>query len=218
GLDVGDAAASVTELAVLHAAGWENPALAVLDWLNRYDPAAVEFTAEMVTGMYAGFRDRYENDLAPKTITAIEEFLPRMASYLTDRQGPATLTHGDFRADNLLFGGPRPAVLDWQTCAFGSGALDLAYFLGSSLPTQARREHERTLVKGYHSVLTERGVKLDWDECWDGYRKHAFQGIVMGIGASMLVERTDRGDRMFCTMIDRHAAHIIDLNCLSLLP
>jgi hypothetical protein len=39
----------------------------------------------------------------------------------------------------------------------------------------------------------------------------------MGIGASMLVQRTDRGDEMFCTMVERHAWHARDLDALATL-
>ena len=34
----------------------------------------------------------------------------------------------------------------------------------------------------------------------------------MGIAASMLVERTERGDHMFMTSITRHAQHALDLD------
>jgi hypothetical protein len=33
----------------------------------------------------------------------------------------------------------------------------------------------------------------------------------------MLVERTDRGDRMFLTMADRHARHALDLDAAEVL-
>ena len=39
----------------------------------------------------------------------------------------------------------------------------------------------------------------------------------MAIGASMMVERTDRGDDMFLAMARRHAAQIIDLRSHELL-
>ncbi|MEU9018040.1 phosphotransferase [Actinomadura sp. NPDC048394] len=218
GVSPDEAAAAVDEMAALHAAGWNDPDLAALPWLNRHSAEAAEFTTAMVTGLYEGFKERYADRLEPEVIGLIEDFLPAMGGYLAARDGASTLMHGDFRADNLLFGGPRPVVLDWQTCAYGPGAADLAYFLGSSLPVEARREHERALVRRYHDALTGRGVDLAWDDCWDGYRRHAFQGIVMAIGASMLVERTDRGDEMFCTMTTRHAHHALDLDAASLLP
>ncbi|WP_433148625.1 phosphotransferase [Actinomadura nitritigenes] len=218
GVSPDEAAAAVDEMAALHAAGWNDPDLAALPWLNRHGAEAAEFTTAMVTGLYQGFKDRYAGRLEPEVIGLIEDFLPSLGGYLAARDGASTLMHGDFRADNLLFGGPRPVVLDWQTCAYGPGAADLAYFLGSSLPVEARRAHERALVRRYHAALTGRGVDLAWDDCWDGYRRYAFQGIVMAIGASMLVERTDRGDEMFCTMTTRHAHHALDLDAASLLP
>jgi hypothetical protein len=34
----------------------------------------------------------------------------------------------------------------------------------------------------------------------------------MAVAASMMVARTDRGDRMFLTMARRHARHALDLD------
>ncbi|MEU8119874.1 phosphotransferase [Spirillospora sp. NPDC049024] len=216
GITPGDAAAAITEMAALHAAGWDDPDLAALTWLNRHDADSADFTAAMVTDLYTGFKDRYAADLGPEVIGLIEDFLPSIGAYLTAREGPLTLAHGDFRADNLLFGGPRAAVLDWQTVTYGPGVADLSYFLGSSLPLEARRAHEKDLVQRYHAALTARGVAFTWDECWTAYRLHVFHGIVMAIGASMLVERTRRGDEMFRTMTTRHAHHALDLDSLDL--
>jgi aminoglycoside/choline kinase family phosphotransferase len=218
GIDPANARAAVHEMAILHAGCWDSPALAALDWLNRSNPATTEFTATMVTALYDGFRERYADRLAPETLTVMERFVPRLGAYLADRGKPITLTHGDFRADNLLFGDGRPTIVDWQSCQVGAGTADLAYFLGSSLPVEHRREHEGSLVRHYYDVLTERGAPLDWAHCWTEYRKFAFNGVLAAIGAAMLVKRTDRGDRMFCAMADRHARHALDLESLSLLP
>jgi aminoglycoside phosphotransferase (APT) family kinase protein len=216
GLTPDQARAAVAELAVLHAAGWERPALAELGWLNRRD-AEGPGVGDMVTGLYEGFRERYAERLAPETAGLLDGFIARVGAFLSPRGGPATLVHGDFRADNLMFGGPRPVVLDWQSCAIGPGAADLAYFLGASLLVTDRRTHEESLVRHYHAALAERGVRIGWEYCWDEYRRYAFSGIIMAIVASMLVGRTERGDRMFCAMTDRHARHALDLDSLALL-
>jgi hypothetical protein len=218
GISPDEAAAAIDEMAALHAAGWDDPALAALPWLNRNGADSAAFTAALVTDLYTGFKERYEARLDAEVIKLIEEFLPSLGAYLTAEAASSTLTHGDFRADNLLFGGPRPFVLDWQTCAYGPGLSDLAYFLGSSLPVQLRRDHEQTLVRRYHSALTSRGIQLTWDDCWEDYARYAFHGVVMSVGAAMLVERTDRGDEMFCTMTTRHAHHARDTQATSLLP
>jgi len=217
GLRPDDAAAAIGELAALHAAGWASQTLASLPWLNRASPGNAALVAAAFTGLYAGFRDRYAARLEPETLRLIEAFVPGADGYLAGSDEPRTIVHGDFRADNLLFGPPRPVVLDWQTCGFGAGTADLSYFLGSSLPVPLRREHERSLVRGYHDALTAAGVRLSWADCWDGYRRHAFAGIVMDVIAAMVVAQTERGDTMFATMADRHAQHALDLDSLAVL-
>jgi aminoglycoside phosphotransferase (APT) family kinase protein len=121
------------------------------------------------------------------------------------------VVHGDFRLDNLLFGGPRVAVVDWQTVKIGPALSDVAYFIGSALLPEVRRDHEAALVRSYHHQLAEAGVTLPWDECWADYRRYPFDGLLMGIVASMLVARTPRGDDMFMAMVDRHGRQALDL-------
>ena len=41
---------------------------------------------------------------------------------------------------------------------------------------------------------------------------------MMAIVSSMLVERTERGDAMFLTMLDRHTSHVLDTGALEILP
>jgi hypothetical protein len=216
GLSADDAAAAIAELAALHAAGWGSADLAALPWLNRSSPEAAALMTAVVTDLYPGFRDRHGDRLEPGTLGLIEAFLPHIGRYLAGREEPRTVVHGDFRADNLLFGPARPVVLDWQTASFGPGTGDLSYFLGSSLPVPVRQEHEAALVRLYHSILTASGVSLTWTDCWDGYRRHAFSGIIMDVIAAMVVQQTSRGDEMFAAMASRHARHALDLDALTL--
>jgi hypothetical protein len=217
GLHPDDAAAAIRELAALHAAGWDSSELAALPWLNRSGPDGAALLAAALNDLYPRFRERYAGRLEPGTLSLIEDFLPKVSSYLAARDEPRTIVHGDFRADNLLFGATRPVVLDWQTAAFGSATADLSYFLASSLPVAARRQYEETLVRRYHAALTSRGAVLSWHDCWTGYRRHAFGGIVMDIIAAMMVQQTERGDAMFAAMARRHARHALDLDALALL-
>jgi fructosamine-3-kinase len=217
GLHPNDAAAAIGELAALHAAGWDSSELAALPWLNRSGPEAAALLAAALTDLYPSFRQRYADRLEPGTLSVIEDFLPKVASYLAASDGPRTIVHGDFRADNLLFGATRPVVLDWQTAGFGAGTADLSYFLSSSLPVAVRRQYEEALVRRYHAALTSRGAELSWHDCWTGYRRHAFSGLVMDIIAATMVQQTERGDAMFAAMARRHARHALDLHALALI-
>jgi aminoglycoside phosphotransferase (APT) family kinase protein len=125
------------------------------------------------------------------------------------------VAHNDYRVDNLLFAdGPDAdpvVVVDWQTCVYGPGISDLAYFIGGSLETEQRRLHERDLVRDYHHRMTAAGVALSWDDLWAQYRRYTVAGLIMAIAASMLVKRTPRGDDMFMVMAERAGRHAIDL-------
>jgi hypothetical protein len=110
-------------------------------------------------------------------------------------------------------------VVDWQTVGWGPVMTDAAYFLGGSLAVEDRRAHEQALVREYHDALQAHGISgFDWEECWDGYRRQSFLGILMTVGPAMLVERTERGDEMFLVTLARYAQQILDLDALELLP
>jgi hypothetical protein len=95
---------------------------------------------------------------------------------------------------------------------------DVAYFIGAGLRPRDRREHEQDLVHTYLPDLTAAGVdQVDDDAAWTDYRRGTWAGLVMAVGASMVVERTDRGDQMFLAMASRHAAHAVDLDAAALL-
>ena len=111
--------------------------------------------------------------------------------------------HGDYRLDNMLFGERatrrgRSRSVDWQTVGWGQVMTDASYFLGGSLTLEDRRAHEQELLREYHEALHEHGVRgFGWEECWEGYRRQAFLGVLMTVAPAMLVQRTERGDEMF---------------------
>ncbi len=212
------AATALPELVALHAPRWDDRSLLDAAWLGRPTAESAEFTALIVGGFVPGFLDRYGHRLDAEAVALVDRLTPRLGAYLADRPGPWTLTHGDFRLDNLMFGADRVAVVDWQTVAFGPALSDVAYFVGASLLPDDRRAHEEALVRDYRDRLAAAGVDLGWDACWRDYRRHSFDGLIMAIGASMLVPQTDRSDEMFLAMASRHARQALDLDAESLLP
>jgi aminoglycoside/choline kinase family phosphotransferase len=222
GCDAEAAALAVAELVNLHAPRWGDESLTTLDWLHSDSPEGREMMAVMLPNLWDGFRQRYAADVLPHVSQAGEALFTGMRGYLGSSRSPATVVHGDYRLDNLLFS-PPPAsrlagVVDWQTCALGPGARDVAYFLGAGLDPAERARVEEGMVRDYHAGLEASGVAgYAWDTCWEEYRLGTFAGLLMAVAASMLVERTDRGDQMFLTMADRHARHALDLEAPDLL-
>jgi aminoglycoside/choline kinase family phosphotransferase len=221
GCDTEVAASALTEMARLHGPAWGQADLAEVEWLQHGGTEADEFMAGLVTSLWPGFVDRYRARLDRDHLALCDRFMAALLPWLIERPPPTTVTHGDFRLDNLLFrpDDPRPFVVDWQTATWGAAASDAAYFLGASLTTEDRRRHGEGLVDGYHEALLSEGVTgFDRDRLDDEYRRLCFGGLVMSIGASMLVKRTERGDEMFVTSVARYAQQALDLDAEATLP
>jgi hypothetical protein len=221
GCSVDEAALALSELAKLHTPRWGDGTLAELPWLHRNTPERVKFGAELIAGLLPGFIDRYTDQLDAELISLGERLMPKIEAWMTEHPQPWTVQHGDYRLDNMLFGGPgsRPlAVVDWQTATYGPPLADASYFLGAGLVEQDRRTNERELLREYYQALMAAGIEgYSWQRCWSDYRRFTFSGFLMAVAASMLVERTPRGDEMFMTMARRHGAHILDLEAEDML-
>lgn len=222
GCSVGEARLALTELAALHAPRWGDASLADLEWLSRRAPGDAEQLQGMYQLLFPGFVARYGSRLAADELALAERLGGVLVPWIERRTDPLTVTHGDYRLDNMMFGtaeGGYPlAVVDWQTPGEGPGAADLSYFLGAGLSIPNRRAHERELVGTYHAELVRRGVGgWSFDDCWSSYRFYAFAGVVMSVVASMIVTQTARGDDMFLAMATRHLRHAIDLDSAAML-
>lgn len=210
----------VVELGRLHGPLLGDPSLADAPWLNRETP----LNQAMIASLYAGFVDRYGDQIAPEHRVVCERLVAAFDGYVAAESEPGRirgLVHGDYRLDNILFGtaGAERAltVVDWQTVSWGPAFTDLAYFLGCALRTQDRRDRYDELLRAYHDALgPEAPVSLA--DVAEGVRRQSFFGVMMAIISSMLVERTDRGDRMFMTMLQRNCDHVLDTDGLATLP
>jgi Phosphotransferase enzyme family len=221
GCTLPQAQAALIELAHLHAPRWGDPRLSDVDWLTRRDEASVELITNFYRHFWPEFLQRYGDSLSPTQRVIGAQLGEALPTWLMRSTLPPTVTHGDYRLDNLLFasehGGDAVIAVDWQTPGHGEGIADAAYFLGAGLLPEQRRLHERDLLRRYHQELLEGGVQLSFDECWHAYRFGAFAGVAMSVIAPMLVERTERGDAMFTAMATRHLQHAEDLDSLALL-
>jgi hypothetical protein len=219
GCTVKEARLAVRELAKLHAPLFGNPELSVTPWLNQPNPLGQAVMAPLL-GM---FLERYGDRVSPEHQDVCRQFVACLDDWVADRQPPLGLVHGDYRLDNLLFGAERArrrfVVVDWQTVSWGPAMTDVSYFLGASLSLEDRRACEQTLVREYLEQLQAHGVRdLTWEQCWLGYRRQSFLGLLMTVGPAVIVERTPRGDDMFMTSVARYAQQVLDLDAFDLLP
>ncbi len=219
GCDIAQATVAIDELARLHAPVFGDPQLGATPWLNQEGI----LTQALVSQLLDGFLERYGDQIAPEHQDVCRRLVASLDGWAADRRPPLGIVHGDYRLDNMLFGGADTArrfvAVDWQTVSWGPVMTDVSYFLGASLPVEERRLHEQNLVRRYFDALNDHGVRgFSWEECWSGYRCQSFLGILMTVAPAMLVERTDRGDAMFMACMARYAQQVLDLDALELLP
>ena len=214
GCTVAQAELAVQELVGLHAPWWGRREIFEAGWLRRHGQGM----GAVFGPMWARFQARYEDRLNGDVRAAGDAFADVAGPYeIPPRWEHSTVVHGDYRLDNMLFGGSAGgapiAVVDWQGVSIGRGPSDVAYFLGAGLVEEDRRGHEIRLLGEYYSSLIANGVQgYEWDACWRDYRIGAFSGLVTTVAASTLVKRTERGDDMFMAMARRHALQILDLD------
>lgn len=226
GCSAEDARSAIGALGRCHAVWWRNPRLEALAWLpatndpvNQFAQLAyqqcwepfVQFVGERMTPALR----RTGEGLATNVIRMLDGFVER----------PNTLVHGDYRADNLFFGGtgqgpPTFAAVDWQVSSRGAGAFDLAYFLSGNVGTGVRRSIEMDLLRHYTDVLRENGVR-DYGpgQCLEDYRF----GVLFCLLYSVIVIGTldpanERGVALFYANFERVAAAIADLDAGAMMP
>lgn len=219
GCDAAAAELALTELAKLHGPRWGDQRLHDIEWLGGSDPEADGTVKGLWDALRPGFVERYRDRLEPVVLECLAGLDTRFEGYAGGAEGPRTVTHGDYRLDNMLFGGPYPvAVVDWQSPAIGNGPADAAYFMGTGMDPEPRRACEQAVVERYYAGLSAYALGgYDFEACWRDYRRASFAGLVMAVIASMIVGQTERGDSMFMAMAHRSAAMAMDLDALSLL-
>ena len=145
------------------------------------------------------------------------------AHFAAVARGPKTVVHGDYRGDNVLFGGGDQddfAVIDWQGCGIGCGMYDVAFFLATSVSIDDRRRVERDAVYEYHKIVSRMGAEdYSRDDCWHSYRQNilgTLMPMVLGAGGIDMSDEALRNQTR--ELLARTLTAIEDLDAWEFLP
>lgn len=227
GCDREDAEAAIDALADFHAGYWNDEALAETDWLGALCDAPFPDAITMSYDQsWAPVQELFGDYLTPE----VKDFGDRFTELLPDlvtrlSEGPFTLSHGDYRLDNIFFGAGDPdadrsslKVCDWQLVDRSRGARDLAYFTSQSLIPELRAEIERSLVERYVTRLATRGVDdYPFDVAWHDYRlATAFAFVYPVVAGGSLDHADERATNLTGEMFRRSVRAIVELDALEL--
>ena len=155
---VNQAAASLDQLAQLHASHWGDAALASLPWLgSRLAKMGENYVSP---GVLQGMLDGPRGEPLPAQLRDAKR-LQRGVKVLESRTADnhPCLVHGDAHAGNVYeTAAARPGLIDWQLVQRGSWGLDVAYHVGATLATSERERSERSLLDHYLERLRAYGA------------------------------------------------------------
>jgi hypothetical protein len=225
GIELADAEIAVRALAQLNATWWEHPDLLASPYVRPLNespfPEAVSMSYD---GAWPVALETYGSMMSDE----IREFGARYSSlfpWFCDRlcESPVTLTHGDWRGDNLFFTGDPDAPLiavDWQLISVAKGVKDFTYFVTQSLRVPDREAHEQGLLRIWLDELHANGVGgYEFGQAWEDYRLSVAWAFVYPVIATSTLDASDaRGAAIARSMIERSIAAIEHLDALALVP
>ncbi len=206
GLEAAGCAQVLREVAALHSAYWNNPAVRNHFWLLELD-----IDARLRHGMFTQNVDSFV-DFAPADMsTPLAWLKPRgeqlMRSFVAG--APQTLLHCDLRLDNVVFDSEHCAFIDWQLVRTGPAAYDVAYFLTSALSAEAGREQVLGILRQYHAALAQ--PDYPFDRLWLDYQR-ALLLVLSNLSSVQQVQLGDgRGSDMMQAWLRRLAARLQDV-------
>ncbi|MFL6022243.1 MAG: phosphotransferase family protein [Marmoricola sp.] len=214
------ASAAAVNLAGLHGPRWCDPTLLDVEGLTLNGPEDAALLASVYGPATDTFLEQLGEAISPATAEILRGCVEVAEQWSLARQERFGLVHGDYRLDNLLFLPDDPDAvwaIDWQTLSLGLPVRDLAYLIGTGLPVEDRRTHEREVVAAYHEALAAHGVAgYSLEDCWDDYRFALLQGPLVSVFGCAYGARSERGDAMFAAMVERSCAAMRDHGTLEM--
>lgn len=221
GMGIDDARRAVDELALWHAQWWgkADPIVERGDSVCLSDPV---YPAVLPMVFAEGWEKvNREMTVAPEILAVGPAWTDKLEWMLSSLSGaPNTITHGDYRADNILFADDGSVVLlDFQLTGRGSASYDLAYFITQSLDPALAATHETELFNRWRDGLVAAGVPEEQTVgLWDRYREAALFCLVYPIVASRGMDLSDeRQYQLIENMNSRFARAVDQLNLADLI-
>ena len=210
--------AAIKQLANINAPYWNRTQ--ELPWLPTTQTDYLQQTIGDMQACRDIFFQRFENDV-PITKADFHQIIEAWPAILDGlSEGNLTLTHYDYRVENLFFSGDESevAVIDWQLIAAIRAGWDLAYLIGTNIPTDQRRDNEQHYIDLYLQQMQEQGVHYSEADLRQDM-KWALLGLcsIAVIGGANFDASNARSFELFRTISVRLFETIADHSALSVI-
>lgn len=221
---VAEARDALEALAAMHAKWWESEQLDKYAWLGSARSRSLEMAyPRKYRAGWGGVKERFSGRL-PEGVEEVGDRLVRGLSEVIQRSSssPVTLVHGSFRPENIYFGEgnevDRVAAVSWQLVGSWHGALDVAFFIPYALPTDVRREHEKSLLRVYLDALTRHGIAdYPFEKLVEHYRLGLLRNLALFVIGDENVDLEVSTGEIWNTRRVSSLEAVVDWNCAELL-
>ena len=210
--------AAIRQLATINAPFWNRTD--ELPWLPTMQTDYMRLTIQDMQACKDVFWDRFGADvpISEDDFYSIIDQWPAILDGLC--AGTLTLTHYDYRVENLFFSADETdvAVIDWQLIAALRAGWDLAYLLGTNVLTEQRRDHEQEYIDLYLASMSNHGVDYTEAELRSDM-KWSLLGLcsIIVIGGANFDVSNERSFQLFKQMSVRLLETIADYDALSVI-
>lgn len=201
---------ALDSLARLHASWWKESSRAEIQELSRLLSPNWPQEQTLVQQLFNAAWPRFVNQFPASLPQAVQSFGESIVDNMAAidnliAQAPKTLVHGDFRLDNIHFSTLNQEttcwVIDWEDVFFGSGMVDVSWFLGGCLPIK-RSEDEISYLQAYYQTLVNEGAKdYSWEQCIFDYRCAMCSSFVQGILSAAIDAEVSVYEKKLATVI-----------------
>jgi aminoglycoside phosphotransferase (APT) family kinase protein len=150
--------AAIKQLAAINTPYWNRTQ--DLPWLPTMQTDYMQQTISDMAACSDIFFQRFctELPISKSDFDRIIESWPAILDGLSE--GNLTLTHYDYRVENMFFSSDESevAVIDWQLIGALRAGWDLAYLIGTNIPSEQRRANEQQYIDLYLDCMRDRGV------------------------------------------------------------
>lgn len=220
GISLSDAKVLLEKLADFHAMWWGSPKLA--NFANVFQPISNPTYHAVLPMLWTNgwpIVEEHAGDVIPDNVREIGALWAEKCQWMLDNlMTPTTMCHGDYRADNIMFNGAEPTVIDFQIVGTGSGIYDVGYFISQSIDTNVRRGHDKELLNTYLDRLEQHGIDVDREESWRQYLVCICFCVTYGVTTfTGIAEQNERGQALLRDMLLRGMNCVADNDALSVL-
>ncbi len=211
GVGYDDAVAALVELADLHVPFWGRDLDSEAETFLAFDsPMLHAIIPDLFGGDWEKARPKVAAELPAEVVAVFDKRRQNTKTMLENMGQLATLCHGDYRIDNLLFNADGGVMaLDYQLGSVGHGMTDVAYFISQSVADDVAATHADELIRVYIDRLATHGIEIDFDDAMVPYRAGLVFYVAIPVGILTFEGVPQRADQLARTMLRRASAEIV---------